>query len=212
MVNQTNFQPTPLVRQTIDNLRRNGFQSEYFADRHEAVNYILSLIPAQASIGFGGSMTVTELKIQEMLATDNHRLLNHAEARSKEESLEICRAQLTADVFIASANALSADGKIVNIDGRSNRVAALSFGPGKAILVCGTNKITTDLEAALWRASNVAAPKNAKRLNKKTPCAVTEKCHDCSSPERICCTFNILHRKPQALEFHVIIIDEQLGY
>ncbi|MFA6074286.1 MAG: lactate utilization protein [Negativicutes bacterium] len=211
-MNIKNWHSSTLAGQTVKNLRDNHFTAEYFADRDEAVKYILSLIDTTDSVGTGGSMTLTELGIHEMLVKRGNTLLDHSTAKTNEESMEICRNQLTSDVFLSSANAISLDGKIVNIDGRCNRVAALSFGPKRVIVVAGINKIAADLNAAIYRARNIAAPMNAKRLNKKTPCAVTGTCSDCKSPERICRAFQVLHQRPYAIDYHIVLIGEHLGY
>ena len=193
-------------------LNGNQFSAEFFSDRGEAIQHIMSLIDPNDSVGTGGSMTLTELGIHEMLIQRGNKLLDHSTAETINESMAICRQQLTADVFMSSANAISMDGKIVNIDGRCNRIAALSFGPKKVIIVAGVNKIAADLPAAIYRARNVAAPMNAKRLNKKTPCAITGLCSDCKSPDRICRAFQVLHQRPYAIEYHIIIIGENIGY
>lgn len=207
-----NWHISTIADKVVKHLRDNQFAAEFFANRAEAVQHILSLIDTNASVGTGGSMTLTELGIHELLVNRGNILLDHSTAKTNDESMDICRKQLTADVFMSSANAISADGKLVNIDGRCNRVAALSFGPKKVIIVAGINKIAADLNAAIFRARNIAAPMNAKRLNKKTPCAITGSCSDCNSPERICRTFQVLHKRPAAIEYHVILIGERLGY
>ena len=118
-----------------------------------------------------------------------------------------------ADIYISSVNGLSENGEIINIDGTCNRVAAIFYGHKKVYLVVGANKLAKDYESALYRARNVAAPLNAKRLNMKTPCAVNaDKCYDCNSPDRICCGLSVLWKKPMAGEFEVVLIEEALGY
>ena len=211
-MNTKEWHSATICSATVKSLRDNQYHAEYFANRADALAHIYSLIGKDESVGTGGSMTLTELGIHDELVARGNTLFDHATAKSNDESFEICRKQLTADVFMLSANAISQDGIIVNIDGRSNRVAALSFGPKKIIIVAGCNKITHDLASAIHRARNIAAPMNAKRLNRKTPCAVTGVCSDCNSPERICRTFNVLHRRPGGAEYHVIIIGELLGY
>ena len=118
-----------------------------------------------------------------------------------------------AEIYISSVNGISEQGEIVNIDGTGNRVAAISYGPSKVYLVVGANKVASDYESALFRARNVAAPLNAKRLNRKTPCAANaDKCYDCTSPERICRNLSVLWTKPSGAEYEVILIKESLGY
>ena len=118
-----------------------------------------------------------------------------------------------AEIYISSVNGISEQGEIINIDNTGNRVAAISFGPSKVYLVLGSNKVTKDFESAMSRARNIAAPLNAKRLNRKTPCAVqADRCYDCNSPERICRNLSVLWSKPTGAEYEIILIDEKLGY
>ena len=118
-----------------------------------------------------------------------------------------------ADIYISSVNGIAETGEIINIDNTGNRVAAVSYGPEKIYLVIGKNKIAPDYESALYRARNVASPLNAKRLNRKTPCAAKgDRCYDCNSPERICRNLSVFWEKPTGAEYEVILIDENLGY
>ena len=118
---------------------------------------------------------------------------------------------MSADVFLSSVNAIAKTGEMVNIDGIGNRVASMMYGHKKVYLVVGRDKLAENLEGAVWRARNIAAPKNAARLHMKTPCAVTGHCHDCSSPERICCGMNVLLHKMFRMETEIVLIDEELG-
>ena len=156
-------------------------------------------------MGIGGSMTIQAMGLSE-------RLSKHNEVIWHWEGGELRRAML-ADVYLTSVNGLAETGEIVNIDGNCNRVAASMFGPKRVYYVVGINKIAPDFEKALWRARNVAAPKNAQRLGKKTPCAVkADRCYDCKSPERICRGLSVLWRKPTGFEqAEVVLIEEELG-
>ena len=158
-----------------------------------------------ATVGIGGSMTIQAMGLSE-------RLSKHNEVIWHWEGGELRRAML-ADVYLTSVNGLAETGEIVNIDGNCNRVAASMFGPKRVYYVVGINKIAPDFEKALWRARNVAAPKNAQRLGKKTPCAVkADRCYDCKSPERICRGLSVLWRKPTGFEqAEVVLIEEELG-
>jgi hypothetical protein len=122
------------------------------------------------------------------------------------------KGQLTCDVFFSSTNALTLDGKLVNIDGTGNRVASMIFGPGHVVLIVGANKITDDLQQAMIRAKHLAAPMNAMRLNLKTPCATTGYCSDCNSEDRICKVTTIIEYKPDLTNFTVILVGEEIGY
>lgn len=186
------------------NLEEQGFQTSCFATAKEAADYLDAQIDG-ATVGIGGSMTIQAMGLSE-------RLSKHNEVIWHWEGGELRRAML-ADVYLTSVNGLAETGEIVNIDGNCNRVAASMFGPKRVYYVVGINKIAPDFEKALWRARNVAAPKNAQRLGKKTPCAVkADRCYDCKSPERICRGLSVLWRKPTGFEqAEVLLIEEELG-
>lgn len=186
------------------NLEERGFQTRCFATAKEAADYLDAQIDG-ATVGIGGSMTIQAMGLSE-------RLSKHNEVIWHWEGGELRRAML-ADVYLTSVNGLAETGEIVNIDGNCNRVAASMFGPKRVYYVVGINKIAPDFEKALWRARNVAAPKNAQRLGKKTPCAVkADRCYDCKSPERICRGLSVLWRKPTGFEqAEVVLIEEELG-
>ena len=186
------------------NLEERGFQTSCFATAKEAADYLDAQIDG-ATVGIGGSMTIQAMGLSE-------RLSKHNEVIWHWEGGELRRAML-ADVYLTSVNGLAETGEIVNIDGNCNRVAASMFGPKRVYYVVGINKIAPDFEKALWRARNVAAPKNAQRLGKKSPCAVkADRCYDCKSPERICRGLSVLWRKPTGFEqAEVVLIEEELG-
>lgn len=186
------------------NLEERGFQTSCFATAKEAADYLDAQIDG-ATVGIGGSMTIQAMGLSE-------RLSKHNEVIWHWEGGELRRAML-ADVYLTSVNGLAETGEIVNIDGNCNRVAASMFGPKRVYYVVGCNKIAPDFEKALWRARNVAAPKNAQRLGKKTPCAVkADRCYDCKSPERICRGLSVLWRKPTGFEqAEVVLVEEELG-
>lgn len=205
-----------IVDRTLEALRRNGFEAFYVPDREEAASWILELVPGDALVGLGGSVTLREMGIPEILKETGHRVADHWEARDRGalagEILEVRRQQLNSDVFITSTNALTETGELVNIDGGGQRVAAMIFGPRKVVVVAGVNKIVRDLDEGLNRARNIAAPMNARRLDRKTPCAKTGACSDCDSEERICNVTTIIHRRPRNTDITVIIVGEKLGY
>ena len=186
------------------NLEERGFQTSCFATAKEAADYLDAQIDG-ATVGIGGSMTIQAMGLSERLSKQNEVIWHW-------DGGELRRAML-ADVYLTSVNGLAETGEIVNIDGNCNRVAASMFGPKRVYYVVGINKIAPDFEKALWRAQNVAAPKNAQRLGKKTPCAVkADRCYDCKSPERICRGLSVLWRKPTGFEqAEVVLIEEELG-
>lgn len=187
------------------NLEERGFTPKVFATKEEAADYLDSQIDG-ASVAFGGSMTVQEMGLYPRLAAHNNALWHWNNDGLAEAA--------TTDVYICSANGLSEDGEIINIDGVGNRVASTLFGHKRVYFVVGKNKIAPDYDKALWRARNIASPKNAQRIGVNTPCAAKgDKCYDCKSPQRICRGLVVLWEKPKAIEtMEVILIDEELGY
>ncbi|MGN0514124.1 MAG: lactate utilization protein [Lachnospiraceae bacterium] len=194
-----------------NNLEKSGYKVFEFSDKEEAAEYLNSQIDGK-SVGFGGSMTLKEMGLYEKLETHN-RMLWHWNVPEKSTASEILKEAQTADIYVSSVNGIAQTGEIINIDGNCNRVAGMMFGHEKVYLVAGENKIAADYESALYRARNVAAPLNAKRLGKKTPCAVNaDKCYNCASPDRICKGLSVFWQKPSGREYEVILIHQNLGY
>ena len=195
------------MEKTIEKLRKNGFEVSHFATGGEAAAYIADSLKGK-TVGIGGSMTVRALGIYERIKDDN-RVFWHMAEPGNETMLQASCAQ----VYITSANAVSEEGYIINIDGRGNRVAGTLMQKEKVYLVVGRNKLCGPFEEALDRARTKAAPPNATRLDRKTPCAVDGVCHDCSSPDRICNALVVLWRRPFWCEsMEVVVIDEELGF
>lgn len=193
------------------NLETKGYQVSVFENKEAAADYINQQIH-QKSVGLGGSVTIHEMNLFEMLSS--HNLVYWHDKKPENMSvMETRTAASRAEIYISSVNAISEAGEIVNIDNTGNRVAAISYGPSKIYLLIGVNKVTADLESAIYRARNIASPLNAKRLNRKTPCAVKgDKCYDCNSPERICRNLSVLWNKPTGAEYEIILIGEELGF
>lgn len=194
-----------------ENLEKNGFTVTVFETAHQAAQYLDREIDG-VSVGMGGSVTLTEMGLAQRLCAHNtvYSHWNTAQGMSREE---IMRGAQTADVYLSSVNGLSETGELINIDGCGNRVSAIQFGHKKVYLVVGKNKIAPDFEAALYRARNVAAPMNARRLARKTPCAAEgDRCYNCNSPERICRGLSVLWKKPTCCDYEVVLINEKLGY
>lgn len=200
-------------KRVVEALRKNNFDAVYFSRKEDAVPYILNFIHAGDKVGFGGSMTVAEMGLPEKVKEKGACLLDHnAPGLSPEERLAIRRQQLLSDVFICSTNALTLDGCLVNVDGTGNRVAAMTFGPKKVIIVAGINKICKDIHSALARIQMIASPKNNKRLGLANPCTTLGSCADCQGKTRICNIYSILKRKPSNTDITVVVIGENLGY
>lgn len=193
------------------NLENRGFSVSCFKTAAEAVEHMNSQIDGK-SVGMGGSMTLDAIGIYEKLASHNEVFWHQRTPEGKTPN-EIKAAANGADVYLSSINGLAETGEIVNIDGNCNRIAAILYGHEKVYLVAGQNKLAKDYEAALWRARNIAAPLNTKRLGRKTPCAVkADKCYDCRSPERICSALSVLWTRPTACDYEIILIEENLGF
>ena len=193
------------------NLESKGYQVSVFEKKEDAAIYINGQVN-QKSIGLGGSVTIHEMNLFEILSSHNV-VYWHDKKPDDMTIMETRTAASRAEVYISSVNAISEAGEIVNIDNTGNRVAAISYGPAKIYLVIGSNKVTADLESAIYRARNIASPLNAKRLNRKTPCAVNgDRCYDCNSPERICRNLSVLWNKPTGADYEVILIEEKLGF
>lgn len=201
-----------MIAKTMKNLEKNNMKPFFVETKEETLAKILDLIPENATIGFGGSETLKQVGVFAALEKKKYTLLDWGNAKSREQGMEMRKQSLFADIYLSSSNAITQDGKLVNMDGTGNRVSAITFGPKKVIIVAGKNKIVENEEKAVERIRNIAAPITAKRLGKKTPCVLTGKCMDCTSKDRICCT-KVVHSWQKAPErINVIIVDEDLGY
>ena len=197
----------------IKNLIKHRFDAHYVDTAVDAGQLILEMTKACETVGFGGSDTINSLEIKNELKAKGKILFDHNdETLSADEKLDCRKKQASCDCFLLSANGISETGEIVNVDGVGNRTNAMTFGPGKVIIVAGINKLAPDLASAIKRIREVAAPMRAKELGMETPCAETGICIDCNSPMRICNITAILHRKPMLTDISVVIVNEALGY
>ncbi len=207
------WQYETLGRAACEALKKNGFDAAYLPTGAEALAKLASLIKPGMKVGFGGSMTVKALGLAERIGALGAQLLDHnAPGLDKEAKLAVMRAQLSCDLFVAGSNAVTLDGDIVNVDGNGNRVAALTFGPKKTVVVVGANKIVRDIDEALARIETRAAPLNNKRLDRPNPCVKSGQCEDCQGDTRICRVYQILRRRPSLSDFTVLVVGESLGY
>ncbi|MDD2582536.1 MAG: lactate utilization protein [Desulfuromonadaceae bacterium] len=198
----------------VASLDRNGFTAHFCATPQEASDYIVSEGGNAATVGFGGSMSIAGLEVEQRLRKQGKEILNHGNpALSGDEKLEIMRRELTCDLFLSGCNALTLNGELVNIDGVGNRVASMLFGPRKVIVVAGRNKLVDGtVQDAVNRVKNWATPPNARRLGYNTPCASTGFCSNCNSPQRICRATTIIDRKPRLTDLHVLVVNTDLGF
>ena len=193
------------------NLEAHGFAVSAFSTAKEAAAYLNESIDGK-TVGFGGSLTLDAMGLYDTLGTHNEVYWHWRPQRDKTVA-DLRGMAATAEVYLSSVNGLSESGEIINIDGTGNRVAATLYGHQKVYLVVGKNKIAKDYDAALWRARNVAAPKNAQRLGMNTPCAAKgDRCYNCQSEGRICRALTVLWEKPGGSNMEVILINEELGF
>ena len=187
-----------LCKKAVEGLKKRGFESVFVKTAAEAAEIVMKEAESAESVGWGGSESVKALGVRERLAEAGKEIRDH---------------ELVMDLFLLSANALTADGRIVNIDGTGNRVAASINGPKRVVYVVGRNKIVAGgVEEAIARIRRCSCPPNCRRVGKKTPCAATGKCADCDSPDRICKVTAIFDRKPTGVSALAIVVDEDLGY
>ena len=197
----------------IQNLKKHRFDAHFAQTAEAAGNLVMKMVESYKTFGFGGSATLNRLSIKQALIDKGKTLFDHNDnTLSFEEKQAFRIKQGTCDCFLLSANGISETGEIVNVDGVGNRTNAMSFGPGKVIIVAGMNKVMPDLHSAIRRVRDVAAPMRAKDLGMDTPCAETGVCSDCNAPMRICNITAILHRKPMLTDISVVLINEELGY
>ena len=197
-----------LAQTVIKGLESRNMSGYYAADKEAAVKQALELIPEGSSIAMGGCASAHEIGLIKVLEDGNYNYINRDKLSPREGLL----AAYDADVFLSSANAITSDGVMVNIDGNSNRVSCIAQGPKKVVFIVGMNKVCSDLDAAMKRARNVAAPANAQRFEMKTPCKTTGKCFDCKSPDTICCQFLITRYSRHKDRIHVILVNDTLGF
>ena len=198
-----------LAKEVIKGLESRQMSGYWAADKEEALKLALELIPEGSSVTMGGAMSAHEIGLVEALKKGNYNFIDRDEADDPRAAM---LAAYDADVFLSSANAMTQDGVLVNIDGNANRVSAIAQGPRKVVFIVGMNKVCDDLDGAMKRARNVAAPINAQRFEINTPCKKTGKCMDCKSPDTICCQFLITRYERHPGRVHVILVNDALGF
>lgn len=197
-----------LAQTVIKGLESRNMTGYYAADKEEAVKKALEVIGKGSTVAMGGCQSAHEIGLIQALEKGDYNYIDRSNMTPRESLM----AAYDADVFLSSANAMTNDGIMVNIDGNSNRVSCIAQGPKKVVFIVGMNKICSDLDEAMKRARNVAAPANAQRFDVKTPCKVTGKCADCKSPDTICCQFLITRYSRHEGRIHVILVNDTLGY
>ncbi len=198
-----------LAEKVIKGLSSRNMTGYYAEDKEAALQQALCLIPEGSTVTMGGGMSVHEIGLVKALKEGNYNFIDRDEVEDKRAAM---LAAYDADFFLMSANAMTEDGILVNIDGNANRVSALAQGPRKVIVIAGMNKICDDVDGAMKRARNVAAPINAQRFGLDTPCARTGSCMNCKSPDTICCQFLITRYSKHPGRIHVILVNDDLGF
>ena len=198
-----------LAQTVIKGLKSRNMSGYYAASREEALRIALELIPEGSAVTMGGAMSAHEIGLVDALKNGNYNFIDRDAYTDKRAAM---LAAYDADVFLSSANAITSDGVMVNIDGNSNRVSAIAQGPKKVVFIVGMNKVCGDIDGAIKRARNVAAPINAQRFGLSTPCSKTGACMNCKSPDTICCQILITRYSRHADRIHVILVNDSLGF
>ena len=201
------------AKRTIENLEKHGIHGYFFHNREEAVEKILSMIPKGGTIASGGSETLTEIGLTDALRNGAYPFLpSPALGMTAGEIKNLQREALLAEIYISSANAITEEGEILNVDGTGNRVAAMAFGPDKVIIVVGINKLVKNVQEAVERVKRIAGPSVNLRADSGTPCTKTGYCADCQSPERKCNVYSVIKHQRNPERLYVFIINETLGF
>lgn len=201
-----------LAKTMIQNLKKRGMEGHYFDDSASLVSYLKETLPDDSVIAWGGSMSLGESGVMDMLESGKYQLIDRSAAKTPEESRELYSRAVLSDYFFMSTNAITIDGELVNIDGSGNRVACLCHGPSHVFLIVGRNKVTSTLEDAIRRVHDIASPANTVRLGLNTPCSVTGRCADCQSPDCICCQTVVTRHSRQPGRIQVFLVNQELGY
>lgn len=212
MFEARNWYFSELLNKVASSLKQNGFQPYIAQSIEDAEKRILELVAPNEKVGVGGSVTLREIGILEKLEKRGNVIVHHWIDETPQNISKIRREEMSCDVFLTSVNAITYDGKLVCIDGVGNRIAAMIFGPKKVIVVAGKNKLAKNLDEALYRAKNLAAVMNNKRIGTKNPCVVLGYCVDCKTPERICRVTAIFERNPSETDYYIILLPLDLGY
>ena len=200
---------TLLAQKVIKGLESRNMSGYFASSKEEALKLAMVLIPTGSSVTMGGAMSAHEIGLVQTLKEGNYNFIDRDAYEDKRAAM---LAAYDADVFLSSANAITEDGVLVNIDGNANRVSAIAQGPKKVVFIVGMNKVCLDVDSALKRARNVAAPINAQRFGLNTPCCKTGSCMDCKSPDTICCQFLVTRFSRHAERIHVILVNDTLGF
>ena len=211
-----------MLNKTAEALRKNNMQAFVAQDCRQAVNLVKDLMPEGDTISCGGSVSLAESGVLDLMKSGNYNFLDRSKCETREETEEIYRQAFSCDTYLTSANAVTMNGELYNVDGNSNRVAAIAYGPKSVIFIVGCNKIVSDLDEAVLRVKKVAAPANTVRLGVATPCSKKGEClhcengsgsaNGCQNPSRICCSYLVSAYQRQKGRYKVILVKQPLGY
>ena len=196
----------------IKNLDKRGMEAYYVDNKDDALKMALRFVTPGSSVSWGGSISINEIGLIPALKAWDCTVLDRTVPKTEEEKKEFFGKVAVCDYYFMSTNAITMDGELVNIDGTGNRVASLIFGPSNVVIIAGMNKVADNLESAVDRARNTAAPMNTIRLDRKTPCTQVGRCMDCMSPDCICNQFVVTRRSAPAGRIKIILVGEELGY
>jgi L-lactate utilization protein LutC len=196
----------------VENFKLRNIEVECFESLEAVKSYILDIVPIKSTIGIGHSATLQKMNITKSLLERGNVVYDKELAKNRDECKELKRKALTTDWYITGSNAISVDGRIVNVDHSGNRIASITFGPDKVIIVVGKNKIVNSVDEAIKRVKNVACPLNAKRAGFNPPCVTLNRCVDCISKERVCNSLSIIEGQSECDRIRVVIVNEECGF
>lgn len=201
------------IERTIKALENNNMKGYLVSSKDELLEKIDELVKDNSLVGCGGSQTLFETGVIDYLRSGKYEFLDrYAEGLTPQDIKNMYRKSFCSDAYFTSTNAITENGELYNVDGNGNRVAAMLYGPDKVIVITGVNKIVKDVDEAIKRNEEIAAPANAKRIGTKTPCQSVGYCMDCSSPDRICCEYTLIKRQRTSNRIHVIFLNNSFGY
>ena len=202
-----------VAEKVIKGLQSRNMEGYFVETKDEALGLALDLIPKGSSVSWGVTYSIEEIGLKEALIQGQYTVYNRDTKKTPEEKREMMLKAHSCDTFLSSTNAITEDGVLVNLDGNSNRVSCIAYGPKQVLMIVGMNKVTKDVEHAVYRVRNVAAPINAQRFpNGKTPCKVNGACADCKSPDTICCNLLVTRFSQEKGRIKVILVNEALGF
>ncbi len=208
-----NWHSETVGKKVVEALQQNDFDAMYAATSEEAADFIMKHVTPESVVGFPGSVTISDMRIQDKVKAVGGHVLDHSiPGLTLEERAAIAREEMLSDLYLCSSNAITLDGELVNVDAWGNRIAAMNFGPKKVIIVVSVDKVCKDEAAAFERLKTAAAPMNNKRLGTVNPCIKIGGCVNCQAKTRICRTYSVIRKKPSMSDITVIVVGEHGGF